>query len=276
MVMRHRLLSILVAVVLAGTAAGLVALYVTSYRDRVDAGGDTVDVWVADRDIPEGTSAAQVASGKFLRQEAALRRSVVPGAISAPTQLGDVVAAQTIFAGSQVSERQFRPAAQQGVLAQLTGTMRAFALPGTPLQLLAGMLRTGNHVDVVANIEYKVTPRRSDGKLAQASEDRNRVAARVILRDLLVLRAPQKVEAATAEGGGPLYSVSLAVSDSQVQKLFFAMENGDWSLALRPGDHPQDSPDSVETIESVLADGLQARQLHQLTGGYEKESINGK
>ena len=54
------------------------------------------------------------------------------------------------------------------------------------------------------------------------------------------------------------------------------MENGTWSLALRPTDKPVDSPESVETIESVLADGLKFQQLTQLTGGYGKDAINGR
>ena len=74
------------------------------------------------------------------------------------------------------------------------------------------------------------------------------VASRVVLKNLLVLRAPG--------GGGPTskitpndtsFSVVLQVTDAQSQKLFFVMKNGDWSLQLRPVINPQDSPSTVET-----------------------------
>jgi hypothetical protein len=48
------------------------------------------------------------------------------------------------------------------------------------------------------------------------------------------------------------------------------MRNGDWSLALRPTRDPADSPESVETVESVLGDGLKADQLKQLVYGFGK------
>jgi hypothetical protein len=61
--------------------------------------------------------------------------------------------------------------------------------------------------------------------------------------------------------------VILAVTDAQAQKLFFVVKNGDWSLQLRPVLHAADSPGSVETIESVLGDGLRPAQFAQLYVG---------
>ena len=45
------------------------------------------------------------------------------------------------------------------------------------------------------------------------------------------------------------------------------MKNGDWTLDLRAVGRAVDSPESVETVESVLGDGLRARQRIQLIGG---------
>ena len=59
----------------------------------------------------------------------------------------------------------------------------------------------------------------------------------------------------------------LAVSDNQAQKLFFVVKNGDWSLELRPVLHAADSPSGVETVESVLGDGLRLAQFSQLYTG---------
>jgi hypothetical protein len=45
------------------------------------------------------------------------------------------------------------------------------------------------------------------------------------------------------------------------------LKNGEWSLQLRPVTDAQDSPGSVETIESVMGDGLKQNQLRQLVYG---------
>jgi Flp pilus assembly protein CpaB len=263
---RFRNLSL--AGVLAAVAAVLVGVYVTSYRNQVESGADLVSVFVAARDIAEDTEGSLLGGGNYLKQDKVLRRSVVPGAISSPDQVARLVAAQPILEGQQVSARQFRPLVQQGVLAKLTGNMRGLIVPGDAHQLLAGQLETGNRVDVVANIKFKVRP-----NATSSGGDRSRVASRVVLRDLLVLDAPERPGSEGIASGQNAYRVMLAVTDNQMQKLFFTMKNGDWSLALRPVAKPTDSPENVETIESVLGDGLRFNQLRQLTGGYEKESI---
>ena len=63
-------------------------------------------------------------------------------------------------------------------------------------------------------------------------------------------------------------SVLLAVTDTQVQKLFHVMKHGDWSLQLRPPLKANDSPESVAYVGSILTDGLSAGQLEAIrTGG---------
>lgn len=262
----YRLRNIGLAVALAVVAAVLVALYVTNYRKNVESGANLTTVYVAAQDIPAGTNGAQVAAGKYLAKESVPKHTIVPGAISAPQQVSNLVAGDQIYKGQQITLRAFRPAAQQGVFAQFSGNLRAMMLPGDANQLLYGTLKPDDHVDVVVNIHYKVIP-----SITQSGNSTSRVASRVVLRNILVLQAPQAVAGGTSTGS---YAAMLALTDSQTQKLFFATKNGDWSLVLRPTNNPVDSPESVETIESMLGDGLKAPQLFQLTGGFGKESIN--
>lgn len=261
-----RIRNVGIAVVLAVVAAALVALYVTNYRKSVQNSAKLATVYVASQDIPEGTSGAQVAAGKFISKQSVPKHSIVPGAISSPKQVSSLVAGEQIYKGQQISVRAFRPSTQQGVFAQFSGNLRAMMLPGDANQLLYGTLKAGDHVDLIVNIHYKVVP-----SILQAGNSISRVAARVVLRNILVLQAPQSVSANATAGS---YAAMLALTDSEAQKLFFAMKNGDWSLALRPTNNPADSPESVETIESMLGDGLKAPQIFQLTGGSGKESIN--
>jgi Flp pilus assembly protein CpaB len=136
--------------------------------------------------------------------------------------------------------------------------------------VLAGIAKDGDHVDVLANLKYTLRP--PGGSSLAGGGDQNETASRVILRNLVLLRA-----ADSGSTGGiassDTASVTLALSDSQAQKLLFAEQNGTWWLVLRPVARPSDSPDSVETMQSVLGDGLGQRQLNDLTNGYGRGSI---
>ena len=56
----------------------------------------------------------------------------------------------------------------------------------------------------------------------------------------------------------------LAVTDDQAQKLYWVMKNAQWSLTLRPVIDAADSTNSVETLQSVLGDGMRLNQYVQL------------
>ena len=266
--MTYRVRNIGIAIALAIVAALLTSFYVTNYKRSVQHGQKLVSVFVAARDIPAGTPGSDVVARHLLTQQQVARRNVVPGAISSPGQIAQLVASEPVYAGEQVSARRFRPLVEKGIRAQLKGTMRAFEVPGDQNQLLGGTLRAGDHVDIVASIKYKVSDIAA-GTAAAGNLDR--VASRVVLRDLLVLAtlgSPGTAGKLTT-GFNQNLSVLLAVTDSQAQKLFFVLKNGDWSLQLRPPLKAADSPGSVETIESVLGDGLGRGQFRQLYTGKE-------
>jgi len=255
--MTYRARSITAAIGLAVLAVLLVGFYVTNYKRSVEHSQQNVSVYVAARDIPEGTSGSEVASGKYLKQEQVLRQSVVPGAISSPQQIAKLVADSPTYAGEQVSLSRFSSAATEGIRGVLRHSLRAVQIAGDPNQTLAGTLRTGDHVDLVANI-----------KIGSGVTDRS--ISRIVLRNLRVLKAPQSADtgvhlsAATSNNGTP---VLLAVTDTQVQKLLYVVENDDWTLELRPVVDATDSPETVETLATVAGDGLSKKQLQIARGG---------
>jgi len=76
------------------------------------------------------------------------------------------------------------------------------------------------------------------------------------LRDIRVLRtSPEGLNGKLPTGAGQSYSILVAVTDTQVQKLFYVMKNADWSLELRPIVDAADSAEHVETAGSVLTAG---------------------
>ena len=265
--MAYRARNILIAVALAAVAALLTSFYVTSYKRHVQRGEDHVTVLVAKHDIAEGTSGADAAS--MLSPLEVPRRSVVPGAISSADQITNLVATKPTLEGEQVTMRRFSPVAERGIRADLKGNVRAFQVSGDLNQTLAGTLHDGDRVDVVATFKYH--------KSGSDSGD-TFYASRVVLRDLKVLKAPDgpPVGSKLTSGVQNDFSVMLAVTDQQAQKLLFVMTQtggnagtgAGWALELRPVLHAADSPESVTTLDTVLRDGLGAAQLRRYSGSF--------
>jgi Flp pilus assembly protein CpaB len=248
--MTYRARNLFVAIGLAVLAALFVGFYVTNYKRTVEHSQQHVTVFVAARDIPEGTSGADASARGMLKEEQVLRQSVVPGAISNEKQIERLVAAQPTYAGEQISLTRFSTAAVQGIRGVLRGPMRAVQISGDANQTLAGTLHTGDHVDLVANVKV-------------GDNSTQRAISRIVLRNLRVLRAADSTGtgphlAAPSNGGTP---VLLAVTDTQVQKLFYVTRNDDWTLELRPIVKASDSPETVETQNTIVSDGLSSRQL---------------
>jgi len=251
--MTYRLRNIGIAVALAIVAALLTTFYVTNYKRTVQQGEQKVPVYVASHDIALGTPGSEIAHRNMLRVEDVPRRSVVPGAISSPDQVASQLTRQDIYLGEQISLRRFADHAEQGVRSQLHGTLRAISLPGTPDAVLAGTLKDGDHVDMIANLK--------------TGDCSTCFASRVVARDVLVLHAyvpsvGSKVANTTET------SVLLAVHDRrEAQKIFFTVQNASgWGLELRPVANATDSPEDVETEPSILKDGVSAQALTHALG----------
>jgi Flp pilus assembly protein CpaB len=265
--MTYRVRNIGIAVALAALAALLTSFYVTSYKRHVQRGEDQVTVLVAKRDIAPGTTGAEAAS--MVSSVQVSRRNVVPGAISDADQIANLLASQKTLEGEQVTTRRFSPVAENGVRADLKGNLRAMQVQGDLNQTLAGTLRDGDHVDLVATFKYH---------LAGNSSQDNFSATRVVLRNVKVLRAPAgpAVGSKLTNGLQTDYSVLLAVTDQQAQKLNFVMTTTGgnssnavgWSLQLRPVVNSADSPESVTTLGTVLRDGLSRQQLRRFFGDF--------
>ena len=235
--MTYRIRNILIAIGLAVVAMLLVLLYVTNYKRSVQHDTTEVPVFVAAHDIAANTAGADIVAKHALRQVSIPKRDVVPGAISSVDQVRSLVLETPIYAGEQVTVRPFSDIAAQGIRAHLRGTMRAIQVPGSPDQLLACTLKEGVRVDVVGNLRL--------------SADSNAHATKIVVRDLRVLQSPNESTAAKVRGARSS-SVILAVTDTQVQRLWYAINNSDWTLELRPVINPADSRERIDSISTVL------------------------
>jgi pilus assembly protein CpaB len=248
--MNYRAKNIGIAIGLAALAAILTSVYVVNYKRHVQRGEGKVTVLVAARDIPAGTSGADVIDQKMLKEQTVPRKSIVAGAISTPDQLSQYVATQDVYEGEQVSTRRFAPPSEQGIRAQIKGTQRAYQLPGTADQLLAGTIQNGDHVDVVGTWQ-----------VADGTGGNGPIVSRVVIRDVLVLRAPEGTASSkvTSPGQGG-ESVQLRLTDAQAQKLLWIQKNGEgngegYFLTLRPPNNALDSSNTIQDSHTLQLDG---------------------
>jgi len=247
--MTYRLRNIAIAVALAVLAAMMTSFYVKQQKQDIQQGQVLTTVWVAKSDIPAGSAGDDI-SGQLASTEVA-KSAVTPGAIVQPEDLAGKVSSETIYAGEQVSLLRFSTQEEQGIRAKISGNLRAIELPGDQNQLLVGTLTAGDHVDVVGSW--------------QLTGVENQKVSRIVLRDILVLQAPEassENKRVTQSSGDQ--SIMLAVTDAQAEKLFWIFTNGDWSLSLRPTTDAADSPEGFEWSGTVLADGLTRAQLRRL------------
>jgi Flp pilus assembly protein CpaB len=235
--MTYRTRNIAIAVGLSLVAMLLTLVYVSSYRNSVQHAQATVHVYVAARDIPAGTTGADLAHTHAFRSIAVPRHAVVPGAISNPAQVANLVLAQPLYAGDEVTVKRFTALHAEGIRGELKGTMRAVQVPGDGNQLLAGTLQAGDRIDLVANL-------RSDPSVQQPE-------TRIVLRNLAVLQ-PAGATSVPSASGASASSVILAVTDTQVQRLFYVLKNADWTFELRPAYGATDGPDRSASGSTVL------------------------
>jgi pilus assembly protein CpaB len=248
--MNYRAKNIGIAIGLAALAAILTSVYVVNYKRHVQRGEDKVTVLVAARDIPAGTPGADIIDQKMLKEQTVPREAIVAGAISTPDQLSQYVATQDVYEGEQVSTRRFAPPSEQGIRSLIKGTQRAYQLPGTVDQLLAGTIQNGDHVDVVGTWQVDA-----------GTGGNGLVVSRVLIRDVLVLRAPEGTASTkvTSPGQGG-ETVQLRVTDAQAQKLLWIQENGEgngegYHLTLRPPNSALDSANTVQDSRTMQSDG---------------------
>jgi Flp pilus assembly protein CpaB len=242
--MTYRVRNIVVAVALAALAGTMTLAYVVNYKRHVQNGEDKVNVLVAARDIPAGTTGSEVVEQHLVKVLAVPRRTRVPGWVGNPDQLHNQVATQQIYEGEQLTVRRFAPPREQGVRSLIRATERAIEVNGNPHQVLAGTLKTGDYVDVVGNWTLP------DGSAHHVT--------RVVLRNILVLKAAPAVSEGAKLAGGPQQDnspVQLRLTDAQANKLQYLFHNGEWWLDLRPPTKSADGANTYQDDRSMLSDG---------------------
>jgi pilus assembly protein CpaB len=258
--MYRRLLTIALAAVLALLGTGAVYAYVKGADDRARAGTKAVDVLIAQKRIPAGTSLKDVQDGGYIATNQVPTTAVPDGAMSKIS--GDMA--------TQVANADIQPG--QIVLKQSFGSL----IPTTSgLVIPDGMLAVSFSVQSPADVVGYVQPKSeiaifdtytppdaanasSSGADSSTTSSANKVT-RLLLSRVQVLAVSTSAPTSTdkAEGAGKLL-VTIALNQADTERLIHEVETGSLYLALLSQTSktaPAPGVDSLGKIGSVFAEG---------------------
>jgi Flp pilus assembly protein CpaB len=236
--MNYSVRNIVIAGGLAAVAIIAVLLYTSNVRDKARQDTARVQVLVAAKDIPAGTTGKQVIDQHLLVPKAIVQSDQVPGALTTTAGLDNLVVSQTIYNAQQVPSAVFESPLTTGTTLQIRATERAISIPVGTDSGLIGTLHDGDHVDIL---------------LAYKGDNGGPSFTRPMLRNVLVLTAPSDK---ASEG-----HVLLKLSDTDATKLLYATQFQSIWLVARPKTQAQDSAAALETSSTVLFDGLTPAQI---------------
>jgi Flp pilus assembly protein CpaB len=239
--MNYSIRNLVIAGGLAIVAIAAVLIYTSNVQNAAKEGQARVKVYVARVDVPAGTPTKDILARGDLIQKEVVQDDQLPGVLISTTGLDNTVLKQDLFTGQQVASAVFVPATEAASTVAIRGTTRAVSVDVKTANGLVGTLADGDHVDVYAQI--------GSG---------NERIVRKVLTNVLVLKAQigEKDTTAVATDAHILF----ALSDRDAQKILWLANNGDdnfW-LAQRPQENALNSAPTVETLQTVLGDGLPA------------------
>ena len=265
--MSYSVRNIVIALILAVVAAGLVIMYTSNVKHNADQSIKTTTVVVAKGDIVAGTPLNTLVDGGAFTTRQVATKDVVPGAFTSISSLNTSLATATnITAGAQVTPAMFSDSKDTAIVNQIHGTMRAVQLAFNANRVLGGTLKAGDHVDIFGEITIQSS--RNNSQFSQQT-----VAARIITNvevlstyDTGVATTPltsasgANSASGTDDGTGG-DAVILAIPQNLLPDFMLIRADGQFWMALRPGHGAQDTGASVATPCSTFATGLTAVQV---------------
>jgi pilus assembly protein CpaB len=258
--LNRRVIGLLLAVLLAAVATYFLIQYVTSADERAREDEALVEVFVAQADIPAGTSSDDASAQGLIGRDQVPVRSVPEGAVGDLESISGLVAAGPIFAGEIIVAQRFGEtgAVPSGILEVPEGlqavTVEAGIAPG-----VAGFVQAGDAVSVLASIELPeepapVAPEGEEPAPAEEAEAGGNVTS-YIAQNVEVLVVGQRVvvaeegqEAGSVQQSNDLYLFTLAMTPEDIERIVFASQQGSLWFTLLP--ELEDEDQERETVET--------------------------
>jgi pilus assembly protein CpaB len=147
--LKSRLVTLGLALALAGVAVTLVLMYVQRVEEESTAGQKTRQVLVATRSLPAGTSAGAIMDQRAFEVRDIPVRYVQPGALTAPDNLerSGLTLADDVTAGEQLTSLRFQATEQSAFLSEFPEGTQALSLPLDYVRGVSGHLEAGDEVN---------------------------------------------------------------------------------------------------------------------------------
>lgn len=222
--MNYTLRNLIVAAVLMLVGIVAVISFIRGERQDLSRGKQEVQVFVAAKDIPAGTSADELEAGGFLDTKDVLREDAPPNAVGKLETIEGLVSNDPIYRGDFVTYTAFDKTAGLKPTAQIKGNERLYAIPVPAASDAAGLIRQGDHVDIFVAIDNGFTY--------------------VVARDVEIIETPAtltpegvEVEASAPEASGDTKLYVVKTTDREQANIKFGLANADnygLMLSLRP------------------------------------------
>ena len=247
--MKTRGVVVVVALALAGLAAGAVFMYLRGIQEDTQASQERVSVVVAKEDIPPGTELNAMVSEGMFTTALVPRKNLIRGVVTNLSQLQGQETSSAILAGEQISTTRLSGQAEfgGGVLGIPPG-YRALTLQLEVPRAVGGVPKAGDHVSVYATFpnagRTRATIRVDEtGTSATARGTIEAVPGMTVtvVPDAQVL-AVAGGEASTSVGssssaGDSKMMVTLALQPTDVQRVIFSEELAQvWLSLLAPNE----------------------------------------
>lgn len=258
--MRSKLLIIAAALVLGGIAAFASFQYLNAVRTEAEAGSRMTEVLVAKSEIARGMSADDMLAGGLIQRVQMPQRYVPEGAISSTRSVADRILAVALSQGEILTANRFQYPSEAGLAFNVPKDYIAVTVPVDEARSVAGLVKAGDRVVVLATVEIK------GGAGAQGGEE-----TRIMIpgaRVLAVGRNTGVSSGASANGqassggivggnGGQgqnqaVGSVTVALSPLDAEKVIYAVEAGRIWLALLPATASEATPGPGQSAQTVL------------------------
>ena len=232
---RRRILTAVLALVLALSGALLLTSYVRGADRRALAGAATTPVLVVTRLVPQGTSVADLASQVETKQLPTL--AVASGALSSLGEAGGRVAAVDLQPGEQLlATRLVDPATlKDPTTVDVPAGLQEVSVSLEPQRMLESDLAPGDRVGVMLSMATENTLPAQTGLVLQ------RVLVTHIDESPAVTAARKNADGNSGVAGGSSVVsssdevlVTLAVNAAAAQKIVFGAEHGHLWLTRQP------------------------------------------
>jgi pilus assembly protein CpaB len=265
-------LSIIMVLLLASTALGLIAYNLNAPKSQLEVAAKdvvtpvTVAYFVAARPLARGT----LARNEDFATRFATPDTVPAGAIletaDAKAGLPGSLVRNFMEAGSPITLQDILRPKDRGFLASvLAPDSRAISIKVDQESGVSGLIRPGDYVDVLLTLFEKNDPARRNMSEAilDKTEERILTKSEMILANVRVIAIDQEI----AQGGRPAsavvgkqaQTVSLELTSEQVKTVIVAKQLGTLSLAVRAAAEQWDRANTEET-SSCEASAKLARQ----------------